>query len=256
MVEIWRYRDLLWHLALRDLAIRYKQTLLGGAWAVLQPLLQVAAFTIVFGLLAKLETGGTPYPLFALAGLLPWQQFASSLGHISNSIVQNAHLISKVYFPRLIVPLSSVVPSLVDLAVGLVILLLAMAWYGVSPSWRLLALPAFLGASQLVSFAFGLWFTALNVRFRDVRQAVPFLVQFWLYASPVAYPRSLVPERWRAFYDLNPMVVVIEGFRWALLGHPFEVGRTAILSMGMCGALLLSALWFFRRSEDTFADTV
>jgi lipopolysaccharide transport system permease protein len=254
--ELWRYRELLWFLALRDIQVRYKQTVLGVAWAVLQPLLTMFVFTIIFGMLAKVPSDGVPYSLFALVGLLPWQLFAYALTQSSQSLVAEQRLITKVYFPRLIVPLASVVSGLADFAVAFVLVLGAMAVYSVAPTWNLLAVPALVVFALATALAVGLWLAALNVQYRDVRYVLPFLTQMWMYATPVGYPSSLVPERIRALYGLNPMVGVVEAFRWALLG----TGRPPVALMAVSAltvaALLASGLFYFRRLERQFADIV
>src|SRR5438477_6976788 len=213
LAELWKHREVLYFLIWRDIKVRYKQTLLGAAWAIIQPLMTMLVFSIFFGRLAKVPSDGIPYPIFAYCALLPWQLFASTLTQSSNSLVDNSHLITKVYFPRLIVPLSSVLSSLVDFAIAFVVLLGMMMWYGIMPGWHALTLPLFLLLAMTAAVAVGLWLSALNVKYRDVRYTIPFLVQIWLFASPVAYPSSLVPGKWRMLYGLNPMAGVVEGFR-------------------------------------------
>jgi lipopolysaccharide transport system permease protein len=253
---VWHYRELLYFLVWRDVKVRYKQTAIGAGWAVFQPLMTMLVFTVVFGSFAKLPSDGLPYPIFAYAALLPWNSFAQATGRSGVSLVGSANLISKVYFPRLIVPLSAAVAPLVDFAIAFVILLAMMAWLGIAPTWGVLALPLFLLLALATALAVGLWLSALNVRYRDVGYAIPFVVQIWMYASPVAYPVSLVPERWRVLYSLNPMAGVIEGFRWALLGRgTLDFGATAASAV-LVGALLLGGLVYFRRVERTFADVV
>jgi lipopolysaccharide transport system permease protein len=254
--ELWRYRELLWFLALRDIKLRYKQTALGVAWAVLQPLLTMFVFTIFFGLLAKVPSDGLPYPLFVLAALLPWQLFAYALTQSSNSLVAEQRLITKVYFPRLIVPLASVISGIADFAVAFVLVLGMMAWYQVPLSLTLLAVPPLVVLAVATALAIGLWLAALNVQYRDVRYTVPFLTQLWMFASPVAYPSSLVPEAYRPLYGLNPMAGVIEGFRWALLGQEEPpVGLMLVSSLTVL-ALLIAGMYYFRRLERQFADIV
>src|SRR5437762_10925208 len=218
--ELWEYRELLLFQSLRDIKVRYKQTLLGAAWAIIQPLMTMLVFSIFFGRLAKVPSDGIPYPIFAYCALLPWQLFASTLAQSSNSLVDNSHLITKVYFPRLIVPLSAVLSGLVDFAIAFVILLGMMFWYGISPAgWHVLMLPLFLLLAATAALAVGLWLSALNVKYRDVRYTIPFLVQTWMIASPVAYPSSLVPAGfWRTLYGIKSMAGVVEGLQWALLG--------------------------------------
>jgi lipopolysaccharide transport system permease protein len=246
---------LLYFLVLRLVKLRYKQTVFGAGWAVLQPLLAMVAFTVVFGRLARLPSDGLPYAVFAYTALIPWTYFANTIGHASNSLVENERMLTKVYFPRALLPLASVIGGLLDLMISLVVLFGLLAVYGVRPSANIWALPIFVVLAALTAFAVGLWLSALNVRYRDVRHAVPFLVQFWLFVTPVAYSSSLVPVRWRAWYGLNPMVGVVDGFRWALLGRP-EVPVSAAVSAVAVLALLLAGLSYFRRTERTFADII
>jgi lipopolysaccharide transport system permease protein len=254
--ELWEYRELFYFLTWRDIKVRYKQTALGAAWALIQPFFTMVVFTIFFGRLAKIPSDGIPYPIFSFCALLPWQLFAYALSQSSNSLVTERSLVTKVYFPRLIVPTSSVLAGLVDFAIAFGLLLLMMVYYGIVPTVRVIFLPLFVVFAVMTALAVGLWLTALNVRFRDVRYTIPFLTQFWLFASPVAYSSSLVPENWRWVYGLNPMAGVIEGFRWALLGS--EVQITSL--MGMSGlivlVLLAGGLWYFKKTERTFADLV
>lgn len=254
--DLWRYRELFVFLTWRDLLVRYKQTAVGVAWAVLQPALTTAVFC-VFGALLKLPTAGIPRPVLVLAAQLPWQFFASSLSSSSNSLVSNAHLISKVYFPRLIVPVSAVAVSLVDFFITAVFLVGLMLAYGVMPDWHVVALPLFILLAFGASLGAGLWLTALNVKYRDFRFVLPFIVQFGFYISPIAFTSDLVPERWRTLYSLNPMVGVIDGFRWSLLRAqtPFNWNGVAI-SAALVAAMLISGVWFFRRTEKTFADVI
>ncbi|MGH2361172.1 MAG: ABC transporter permease [bacterium] len=253
---LWQYRELLYFLVWRDIKVLYKQTAIGASWALLQPLMTMIIFTVVFGNFAKIPSDGLPYPIFAYAALLPWTYFAQAIGRGGTSLVADARLISKVYFPRLIVPISAAVAPLVDFAIAFVLLLGMMVWFGITPTWGVLALPLFLLLAVVTALAVGLWLSALNVRYRDVGHAIPFLIQFWMYASPVAYPVSLVPDRWRLLYSLNPMAGVIEGFRWALLGNKspdfivMTISTTAVL------ALLLGGLLYFKSMERTFADVV
>jgi lipopolysaccharide transport system permease protein len=253
---VWQYRELLYFLVWREVKVRYKQTGLGVAWAVVQPLLTMAIFTVIFGQFVNVPSDGLPYPLFALAALLPWTSFAEALSRSSVSLVGDAHLIRKVYFPRLIMPLAAVVSPAVDFLLAFLLLLGLMAWYGLSPAWGLLLLPGFLLLGLVTALAVGLWLSALNVRYRDVRHTVPFLIQCWLYASPVAYPVSVVPEAWRPLYALNPMVGVIEGFRWALLGQAsLDVGVLLVSLLAVVG-LLVGGVLFFTHLEQTFADVI
>lgn len=255
--DLWRYRELFFFLAWRDILVRYKQTAIGVAWSVLRPLLTMLVFTIVFGRLAKLPSNGVPYPVMVYAAMLPWQFFANSLTESSNSLIGNANLLSKVYFPRLIVPAGSVIVSLVDFFISCVILAGLMAWYGCVPDMKVLLLPAFILMAFVASFGAGLWLSALNVKYRDFRYVVPFLVQFGLYISPVGFSSAIIPEEWRFLYFLNPMVGVIDGFRWALLGDPFPVNWPGFwLSAVLVGLILVSGVLYFRRMERTFADVV
>ena len=254
--ELWAYRELLYFLVWRDIKVRYKQTVLGAAWAVLQPLATTVVFTIFLGRLARVPSDGLPYPLFAYAAMVPWQLFAHGLTESSNSLVANERLITKVYFPRLVIPLAVIAAGLVDFAIAFGVLIGLMAWYGVAPSAAVLTLPAFVALAVLAALAVGLWLAALNVQYRDVRYTLGFLVQIWLFATPVAYPSSLIPERWRALYGLNPMAGVIEGFRWALLGHGPAPGAMIIVSAVVTLLVLLGGLAYFARMERTFADVV
>ncbi|MBI4523196.1 MAG: ABC transporter permease [Deltaproteobacteria bacterium] len=253
---IWQYRELLYFLIWRDLKVRYKQTLIGVAWAVLQPLMTMLIFTVIFGMFARIPSDGLPYPVFAYAGLLPWTYFSGSLNRVINSVIGDAHLISKVYFPRLILPLCGTVSGLIDFAIAFVLLLGMMVWYGISPTWGLLALPIFLFLALMTALAVGLWLSALNVRYRDVGYTTGFLLQFWMYASPVVYPVSVVPEKWRLLYSLNPMAGVIEGFRWALLGKESPDFGVMAMSATVVLTLFLGGLVFFKNMERTFADVV
>ena len=256
LAELWRYRELLFFLTLRDVRLRYKQTALGVAWAVLQPLLTMGVFTIFFGNLGKIPSDGKPYAVFVLAALVPWQLFAYALTQSSNSLVAEQRLITKVYFPRLIVPVASVLAGLVDFLVALALLLLLMAGFRVAPGWGILAAPLFGFFAVLTALAVGLWLSALNVQYRDVRYTIPFLTQFWLFVTPVAYPASLVPEPYRPLYGLNPMAGVVVGFRWALLGTDAPDWGLMTVSAGVVAALLAGGLFYFRRMEKTFADVV
>ena len=254
--EVWAYRELLGLLAWRDVSVRYKQSLVGIGWAVIQPLMTMVVFTVIFGMFAKLPSDGIPYPVFSYCALLPWNYFARSLGGASDSLVGSSHLITKVYFPRLILPLSKVFAGLVDFAVAFVILLAMMVWYHMTPTAGLLLLPVFMLIAMLAALGVGLWLTALNVKYRDVAFVVPFLTQFWMYASPVAYSTSLIPQKWQWLYGLNPMVGVIEGFRWALLGKAAPNAEMMLVSFAGICAILVSGLFYFRKMERTFADIV
>jgi lipopolysaccharide transport system permease protein len=254
--ELWEHRELFYFLTWRDLKVRYKQTVLGASWAVLQPLLTTVAFSLFFGRLAGIPSDGLPYPLFAFAALVPWSFFSTSLTQASNSVVTSAHLIRKIYFPRLVLPTSAVLGASLDFALSFSALLALMAVYGVAPTARLLVVPLLALLAFVTALGAGIWLAAMQVQFRDIRYVVPFLVQLWLLSTPVAYPTSLVPESWRALYALNPMVGVVEGFRWALLGSDAPVG--ALLPGSLVASLLLLAtgIAYFRRVEDGFADVV
>jgi lipopolysaccharide transport system permease protein len=255
--DIWRYRELFFFLAWRDILVRYKQTAIGIAWSVIRPLATMLVFTVVFGKLAKLPSNGVPYPVMVYAAMLPWQFFANSLAESSNSLIDNANLLTKVYFPRLIVPAGAVMVSLVDFLISCVILAGLMAWYRFVPDARILLLPLFLFMALLASLGAGLWLSALNVKYRDFRYVVPFLVQFGLYISPVGFSSSIVPQSWRFLYFLNPMVGVIDGFRWGILGESFPVDWNGFfLSCGLVALLFVSGLLYFRRMERSFADVI
>lgn len=254
--ELWSYRDLLFFLVWRDVKIRYKQTLLGGVWAVLQPFLTMVVFSVFFGRLAGVPSDGLPYPVFTYAALLPWQLFAHTLTQSANSVVSNNTLITKVYFPRIIIPVVGVAAALVDFAVAFVVLLAMLVYYGIWPGVAVLALPAFLVLAVATALGVGLWLAVLNVRYRDVRYTIPFLAQLWLFATPVAYPSSLVPYPWSLLYALNPMTGVVEGFRWALLGRTGAPGSTVVVSSLAVLGLLIGGLAYFQSSERTFADVV
>ena len=255
--DLFRYRELFYFLAWRDILVRYKQTVIGILWAVLRPLLTTVVFVFVFSRIAKLPSEGVPYPVMVFAAMLPWQLFATSLTEGSNSLITNANLISKVYFPRLIVPASAVIVSFVDFAVSCGLLALMMIWYQVWPSVYLLTLPLFTFLALLTSTGAGLWLAALNVEYRDFRYVVPFIVQFGLYVSPVGFSSSVVPEKWRILYSLNPMVGVIDGFRWAISGGRTPIFFPSLLSSLIVTAILLvSGIWYFRKMERTFADVI
>jgi lipopolysaccharide transport system permease protein len=254
--ELWEYRELLYFLTWRDIKVRYKQTALGAIWAVIQPLFMMVVFSLFFGKLAGVDSDGVPYPVFSFCALLPWQLFAHSLTQASNSLVGSQNLITKVYFPRLVVPISAVLGGLVDFAIALVILFAMLFFYGIVPSWQIVALPAIVLLAVMTALAVGLWLSALNVQYRDVRYTINFLVQIWLFATPVAYSSSIVPEKWRVFYALNPMVGVVDGFRWALLGKPESPGVPILVSVIVVCLLLAGGLYYFRRLEQQFADIV
>lgn len=253
--ELWDYRELLYFLTWRDVKVRYKQTALGAAWAIIQPLFMMLVFSLFFGRLAKIPSDNIPYPIFTFCALLPWQLFAHALTESSNSLVANERLITKVYFPRLVVPIAAVLGGLVDFAVAFVILLVMMLYYSIVPTVAIVALPGFILLAVMTALAVGLWLSALNVKYRDVRYTINFLIQFWLFATPIAYPSSLVPERWRPLYGLNPMAGVVEGFRWALLGSK-PPGVMLAVSVGVVVLLLVGGLYYFRRMEQQFADVV
>jgi len=254
---LWRYRELFYFLAWRDILVRYKQTIIGIAWALIRPFLTMVVFTIVFGKLAKLPSEGVPYPILVFAAMLPWQFFSNALSGCSNSLISNANLIAKVYFPRLIVPASAVIVSFVDFLISGMILLGLMAWYDFLPSWRILTLPFFIIIAFAASMGAGLWLAALNVKYRDFRYIVPFIVQFGLYISPVGFSSTIVPQEWRLVYSLNPMVGVIDGFRWAILGGEARIYLPGfLLSLGLVFGVLASGVWYFRKVERTFADVI
>lgn len=254
--ELWKYRELLYFLVWRDVKVRYKQTILGAAWAVLQPLLTMIIFTLVFGRLAKVPSDGVPYPIFSYCALVPWTLFAFALVESGNSLVANQQLVTKVYFSRLVIPVAPVLAGLVDFGIAFVLLLGMMAYYGVHPGIAIVTLPLFLLLAIATALGAGLWLSALNVEYRDVRYTIPFLTQFWLFASPIAYPSSAVPAKWRVLYGLNPMAGVVEGFRWALLGTHRPSVAIVLASSAMVAFLIFGGLIYFRRVEKTFADVV
>ena len=254
--ELWEFRELLYFLTWRDVKVRYKQTILGAAWALIQPVVTMVIFTLIFGRLARISSEGIPYPVFSYTGLLPWQLFAGGLQRSVQSFVASAPLITKIYFPRLMIPLASTLSATIDFAIAFVVLVVMAVGYGLMPTWRVIAIPAFLGLTLLSALGVGLWLSALNVRYRDVGHAVPFLIQVWMYASPVVYPVGLVPERLRLLYSLNPMVGAVEGFRWALLGKPVPDLQTIVTSAGVAVLLLIWGLVYFRHTERTFADVI
>ena len=256
--DLWAYRELFAILAWRDVAVRYKQTVIGAAWAIVQPFLTMVILTIVFSWLAGLPSeGSAPYPIMVFAGMLPWFLFSSILGEASNSLVGNSNLIGKVYFPRIIIPTSSAVVALVDFAINLTMLAALMVWYGHPPSWRFVFLPLFVGLTVLASLGPALFITALNVKYRDVRYVIPFIIQFGLYVSPVGFSSSVVPDGWRFWYSLNPMVGVIDGFRWCILGGESTLYLPGfLLSLAVVGMFLWFGVAYFRRTERTFADLI
>jgi lipopolysaccharide transport system permease protein len=253
--ELWQYRELLFFQALRDIKVRYKQTLLGAAWAILQPVLTMVVFSIFFGNLAGVPSDGLPYPIFTFTALLPWQLFSYALTHSSNSLVDSANVLTKVYFPRLILPIASVLAGLVDFAIAFGVLIAMMLHYDAVPGWGVVTLPLFTLLALATALAVGLWLSVLNVNYRDVRYTIPFLAQFWLFITPVAYSSSLVPEKWQAIYGINPMAGVVDGFRWALLGKT-PPGPMLLVSVAVAVLLLAGGLFYFRRMEKTFADVI
>ena len=254
--ELWNARELLYFLIWRDMTVRYKQTILGIGWAIIQPFFMTVVFTVFFGRLAQVPADGLPYPVFAYCALLPWQLFAHALTESSNSLVANQNLITKVYFPRLVIPTAAVLAGLVDFGIGFIMLLGMMVYYGIAPTVAVWTLPCFILLVVASALAVGLWLSALNVQYRDVRYTIPFLTQCWLFATPVAYPSSLVPKPWRVLYGLNPMASVVEGFRWAMLGKAEGPGAMLGVSVAMVACLLVSGLFYFSRMEKTFADVV
>jgi len=255
--DLWQYRELFYFLSWRDILVRYKQTAIGIAWGILRPLLTMIVFTIIFGYLAELPSEGVPYPILVFAAMLPWQFFSSSLTESSNSFITNANMLTKVYFPRLIVPASAVIVNLVDFLISFAILGGLMAWYRFVPDWRIVTLPAFLFLAFIASMGFGLWLATLNVKYRDFRYVVPFLVQFGLYVSPVGFSSSVVPGNWRLLYSLNPMVGIIDGFRWAILGGNSQIYWPGfLLSSTLAVFTFLLAVRYFRNAERKFADII
>jgi lipopolysaccharide transport system permease protein len=254
--ELWEYHELLYFLTWRDIKVRYKQTILGGAWAIIQPLFTMIVFSLFFGRLAKIPSDGIPYPIFSFAALVPWTFFANGLNQSSNSLVGSANLIKKVYFPRLVIPVSSIISGAIDFGIAFVVLLGMMLFYGIAPTVDIIYLPFLLLLAFVTALAVGLWLSAMNVQFRDVKYVVPFLVQAWMFATPIAYPSSLLSEPWRTIYGLNPMVGVVEGFRWALLGTKTAPGPMIAVSSLAALAILISGAYYFRRMEKTFADVV
>jgi len=254
--ELWEYRELLYFLTLRDIQVRYKQAALGVAWAVIQPLLTMVIFSVVFGRLAKLPSDGIPYPVFSFVALLPWQLFSGALSRAGSSLVNNSQLITKIYFPRLVIPLSAVAAGLLDFVISLLVLFGLMIFYGIKPTWAILWLPLLILLALMTALAVGLWLSALNVQYRDVQHIIPFLIQAWMYASPVAYSSTLVPSGiWRVLYGLNPLAGVIQGFRWALLGSAPPDGLF-LVSVGVVLILLVTGLLYFQHMESSFADVV
>jgi lipopolysaccharide transport system permease protein len=256
LAELWAYRELLLFFVWRDVKVRYKQTVLGVFWAVIQPFFTMVIFSLFFGRLAQVPSDGVPYPIFSYAALVPWTFFANALTQASNSLVASANMLKKIYFPRLTMPVATVLAGVVDFVLAFAVLLAMMFYYGLAPTANVLWLPLFLLLALVTSLGVGLWLSAMNVQFRDVRYIVPFLTQAWLFATPIAYPSSLLPEFWRPFYGLNPMVGVVEGFRWALLGTETAPGPMIVVSALVALALFVSGAFYFRRMEKTFADVV
>jgi lipopolysaccharide transport system permease protein len=256
LADLWEYRELLYFLSWRDIKVRYKQTALGASWAIIQPFLTMVVFSLFFGKLANMPSDGIPYPIFAYAALVPWTFFANGLIQSSNSVVQNGNLLKKVYFPRLVVPISSVISGVLDFVIAFIVLLAMMLYYSIVPTAHVVWLPCLLALAFVTALGVGLWLSALNVRFRDVRYTIPFLAQLWLFATPIAYPSSLLDEPWRTLYGINPMVGVVEGFRWALLGTETPPGPAVLMSSITAFVLLLTGAFYFRRAEKQFADIV
>ncbi len=255
--DLWRYRELMYFLAWRDILVRYKQTVIGVAWALIRPLLTMIIFTIVFGKIAKLPAGDVPYAILVFAGMLPWLFFANAFSEAAGSVIENASMVSKVYFPRLVIPLSSVIVSFADFLISAVILVGLMLWYGFVPHWGVVWLPVFTLIAFLSAMGAGLWMAALNVRYRDFRYVVPFVVQIGLYISPVGFSSAIVPEEWRLLYSLNPMVGVIDGFRWAIIGNESSFYWPGfVLSLTVVAFLLVTGIMYFRKTEKTFADVI
>lgn len=254
--ELWEYRELLYFLVWRDIKVRYKQTVLGAAWAIIQPLMTMVVFSLFFGRLAKVPSDGIPYPIFSYAALVPWTFFSNGLTQSTSSLVGGQNLIKKVYFPRLVLPIAAVLSGIVDFALAFTVLLGLMLFYGMTPGAAIILLPPLLLLAFITALGVSLWLAALNVEFRDVRHTVPFIAQFWMFATPIAYPSSLLPEAWRPVYGLNPMAGVVEGFRWALLGTDTAPGPLILVSVAVSVALLVSGAYYFRRLERNFADVV
>lgn len=252
--ELWEYRELVYFFTWRDIKVRYKQTVLGALWAIIQPFCTMLIFTLFFGKLAKMPSDGIPYPLFSYTALVPWTFFALGLTQSSNSLVTNTNMLKKIYFPRMAMPLGSVVAGCVDFCLAFIVLLVMMASYGIVPTWKVVWLPFFFLLAVITCLGASLWFSAMNVQFRDVKYTIPFIIQFWMYATPIVYPSSLLPEPWRTVYGINPMVGVVEGFRWALLDAKTAPGPMVAVSAIVAVALLVSGAYFFRRQERTFAD--
>lgn len=254
--DLWNYRELIFFFTWRDLKVRYKQTLLGASWAILQPFLTMVVFSVFFGGLAKVPSDGVPYPIFSFTALLPWTLFSKAMQDASRSLVASANIISKVYFPRLILPLSSVLAGVVDFLIAFAVLLVMMLFYGISPTANIWTLPLFILLALITAIGVGLWLSALNVMYRDVGYVIPFLTQFWMYLTPIVYPASMIPEQWKFVYALNPLTGVVEGFRWAILGTGEGPGISLLISASIALLLTISGLFYFRRMERKFADMV
>jgi lipopolysaccharide transport system permease protein len=254
--SVWQYRELLFVLILRDIQVLYKQAALGVAWAIAQPVFAVIVFSVVFGRFARMPSDGIPYPVFAFAAVLPWTYFAEAVRRGGTGLVTDSELVRKIYFPRLIIPLAGVIAPLLDFLIAFVVLLGVMVWYGVMPSWRLLTVPVLLLIAALFALSISLWLGPLNVRFRDIKHMLPFILQVWMYATPIVYPISIVPAEWRSIYSINPMVGVIEGFRWAVFGQSQPDVLAICVSLSMIALLLLGGVMFFRRMERSFADLI
>ena len=254
--ELWEFRELLYFLVWRDVKVRYKQTVLGASWAVIQPLMTMVVFSVIFGKLGNLPSEGIPYPVFTFSALLPWQLFSRSLADASTSLVGNQNMVTKIYFPRIFLPASSIFSGLIDFAIAFVVLMVMMVIYGIPFTWNILLVIPLLLLCIVTSLAVGLWLSALNVRYRDIKYITPFLLQFWMYATPVAYSATLIPEEWRFLYGLNPMTGVVEGFRWALLGQQAEISSLLGVSIAAVVVLFITSLFYFQRMELTFADVV
>ena len=255
--DLWRYRELFYFLAWRDILVRYKQTVIGLAWALIRPFLTMVIFVVVFSKLTKLPSEGVPYPILVFAALLPWQFFANAFAEAGNSLISNANMISKVYFPRLVVPASAVIVSFVDFLISGIILVGLMLWYGFAPDWRIITLPLFIFIAFAAAMGAGLWIAALNVKYRDFRYIIPFVVQFGLYVSPVGFSSTIVPEQWRLLYSINPMVGVIDGFRWAILGGNTQLYWPGfLLSLFLVLVILITGIYYFRKTEKSFADVI
>lgn len=254
--DMWLYRELIFFMTWRDLKVRYKQTILGVGWAILQPFLTMVVFSIFFGSLAAVPSDGVPYPIFSYTALIPWTLFSKALQDASRSLVANSHMITKVYFPRMILPVSSVLAGVIDFLIAFIVLMGMMLYFNITPTANIWTLPLFLLLALITAIAVGLWLSALNVLYRDINYILPFLTQLWMYLTPIAYPTSMVPEKWRVVYALNPMTGVVEGFRWALLGTGQPPGMMTLVSAGVALALLISGMFYFKRMERLFADRV